>query len=191
MLGRPETWQAKATRLTAVAVCTALAGLAPCPASSAPARTTRATEWKTFVSRGGWSIDYPRGWTVSSCNNCRDPAEPGIFVGFSGARDDDFVMVSPLADRPVTQTVAQWLNDVAVTANLNTVLEKHPSVLNGHFAMVVRYRYADGTIGDETFVVDGVRTFQIGGLISIGSPALPVVRHMVATFRTRPVARRP
>ncbi len=156
------------------------------PSNATAAAKATPLSWTTFKNRGGWSIDYPHGWAVSSCHVCRDPAAPGISVSFTGPRDDDFVMVEPLADKPAAQTAAQWLNEIAATANLNTIVEKHPASLDGHFALVVRYRFADGTPWDEIYVADGNRTFQIGPLPT-QAPSLPVLRHMVATFKTRPV----
>src|SRR5690348_5377115 len=76
------------------------------------------SKWKTFSSRAGWNMKYPRDWQVGSCNSCPDPADPNVFVSFYSPQSDELLMIEHLADKPQGQSVRQWIDDVKTKAIL-------------------------------------------------------------------------
>src|SRR5579871_2578106 len=102
-----------------------------------------APTWKLFSSHGGWDMRYPSGWHISSCRSCTDPKASGVFVNFSPpSGHGGSVMVEPLADKPSSKDVDEWLSEVAKTNNWNPHGREEKMILNGLAALKVRYRTA-------------------------------------------------
>ena len=118
--------------------------------------------WKTFTSRGGWTIQYPADWRIGSCQSCPDPHAPGVFVDFfpPSNRADGWVMVEPLQRRPASSSVDAWLAETAAEANQNPHLNEQKLTVAGQPALRVRYQSPNGEM-EEVFVVSGNETFSI------------------------------
>src|ERR1017187_3756547 len=85
-------------------------GLTGSFAAPPPDRVGHISGWRTFANRAGWSIRYPRGWQVGSCNQCSDPSDPDVFVTLYDPATKTLIMVEHLIDKPNDQTVDHWLN---------------------------------------------------------------------------------
>jgi hypothetical protein len=155
-----------------------------------------APKWRVFVSRAGWSINYPSDWRLGSCNSCKDLRKPGIYVDFFSPEPlESMVMVEPLADRPSDASADSWLIQVAKTANLNPHLQEQRLLLDDQPALRVRYRTSSGQQMEAVYVVFGSKTFEIefnGDLSEHGSvdPLETLGNYqtylkMLATFKMR------
>src|SRR5689334_17890415 len=71
--------------------------------------------WKTFVSRGGWTLRCPLNWVVSSCTMCIDLAAPNIYVIFGDTKGVTRLWIDPLRDKPQDKDADEWLNELKVT----------------------------------------------------------------------------
>ncbi len=154
-----------------------------------PHQTEAKTEkaWRTFTSRSGWSVSYPADWTDGSCNSCSDPAAPDMFVGFyppkNKSSNDDIVMIEPLAGRHAKETVDQWLDDIKTSANQNPIIGQGWTSVNGARAFTVRYRYADSSVGDTVYIMNGSKMFALSGPPISHAADLQIYKNMVASFR--------
>ena len=155
-----------------------------------------APKWRLFVSRAGWSINYPAGWRLGSCNSCKDLRKPGVYVDFfSPDPQKGLVMVEPLADRPSDASADPWLTEVAKTANVNPHLQEQRLLVDDQPALRVRYRTSSGQQMEAVYVVFGSKTFEIefsGDLSEQGAVdsletlgSYQTYLKMLATFRVR------
>ena len=160
-----------------------------------PCLSAIGADWKTFASRGGWSISYPADWRIGSCQSCTDPTAEDVFVDFfppSLKTADGWVMVSPLARRPSDISVDAWLAKVSREANLNPHVHEAESKVNGLSALRVRYRSPQGEM-EEIYVVSGSRTFSVSFSADPGSPGTsletlpnyPIYSKMFRSFRVK------
>jgi hypothetical protein len=120
--------------------------------------------WKPFKSRGGWNISHPKEWRIGSCQSCKDPTAPGVFVDFFPPRmktDEGWVMVEPLQDKPSRMTDDEWLADISRTDNLNSHIAEEKIRLNGFSALRVRYRTEGGEEIESVYVVSGSGTLAV------------------------------
>lgn len=121
--------------------------------------------WRSFDSRTGWSIQYPSNWKTRSCQSCQDAHAAGVYVDFfppSNSEHGSWVVVEPLAPKPVDTTVSAWLANIAATANLNVRLLEQKLFVDGRPALRVRYRTSDGSCMEAVYVISGSETFSIG-----------------------------
>src|SRR5581483_10520244 len=115
--------------------------------------------WMTFTSRAGWSIKYPPGWQVGSCNSCLDPSDPNVFVTFFDPSTNGMLMIQHLKDKPADQSVEAWLNDVKQVVVANPRMSEQWISLDGVRALKVKTRNPDSTESENIYAVDGSRTF--------------------------------
>jgi hypothetical protein len=148
--------------------------------------------WRTLTNRGGWSIEYPPLWQVSSCTNCPDPTAPEVYVSFSlPSSPASSVMVEPLADRPAGQSVDAWLEEIKRSNNLNPIDTESSTTVNGLPGLRVRYRHSSGCQIEETYLVAGSKTYAISlacqelAKKDEGIANYPLYQHMVETFKAQ------
>jgi hypothetical protein len=116
-----------------------------------------------------------------------------VFVDFFPPRNrdaDGWVLIEHLADKPSTASLDAWFTEIGRTANLNPQLSVKRSTLNGLPAQDVRYRNADGTETEATYVISGSKTFEIsfsGDRTDAVEtlPNHPVFLKMRSTFRCK------
>jgi hypothetical protein len=122
------------------------------------------SQWRTFTSRTGWSIEFSANWSTASCRSCPDPHAPGMYVDFFPPANQDvegWVMVSPLTSKPKSETEDEWLKEIAAGANLNPQLNSQKTTVAGLPALRVRYRTSDGSLMEAVYVVAERQTFSI------------------------------
>lgn len=147
-----------------------------------PVAAVEKSHWKTFTSRGGWSIRYPENWQVLSCHTCTDPTEAGLFVIFYDPEDTKHgLMVDPIVDRAAGQNEKAWFDSVKTTANLNPIVEEASMKVDGRPARRVLYQHKDGSQADDIYVLNGSHGYQIGDMDRV-QPAYPVYQQMLASF---------
>jgi hypothetical protein len=139
--------------------------------------------WTTFSNRAGWSIKYPPGWEVGSCNSCTDPTDPHVFVSFFDPSTNGILMIQHLKDKPPDQSLEAWLNHVKQVAVANPRTSEQWISLGGRQALKVKTRDPDGTESENIYVVDGAKTFFLQAS-PIGNMAFyQLYEQMLSTFR--------
>jgi hypothetical protein len=151
---------------------------------------TVTTSWKTFSSRAGWSMSYPKEWHLGSCRSCPDPTAQRVFVDFfppSNTESGGWMMVEQLLDKPSGTNLEEWFAKVNSTANLNPQVSSNRSKINGAPSQTIRYRNSDGSETEITFVICGSYTFGIsvqtnkqGGIENV--PNFPLLSKMRSSF---------
>lgn len=123
----------------------------------------RASDWKTFSNRGGWSVQYPPDWKISSCRSCSDPTAPDVFVDFlpPGNGDSGWVMIEHLQDKPANENVDRWLAYVEKSADLNPILHEERFTLRGLPALRVRYRNPSLDETEAVYISSDAQTYSI------------------------------
>jgi hypothetical protein len=125
--------------------------------------------------------------------SCPDPTAPDVYVSFGQpSTKDGFVMVAPLADKPLGYSVKRWLDEVKRSVNLNPIISERPVSVNGLVGLRVRYKNEQMHIEmDETYFVVGSKTFKIGFGGEIPDkkvedlPNYSLYERMVATFEVK------
>lgn len=113
------------------------------------------SRWRSFTSKGGWTVRYPPNWKISSCANCTGLTVEHIFVMFSDpSSSKEHVWVEQFIDKPAAQSVDNWLRDLSQDTNLNTRLGRESISLDGRTALRVKY-----TATDDIYVVNGPKSF--------------------------------
>jgi hypothetical protein len=161
-----------------------------------PWSEAKASDWKSFGNRTGWSIQYPADWKLASCRNCQDFTAPGVFVHFlpaGGSVAEGSVMVEQLKAKPENVSVDAWFRELKTSANQNPEKGEETFTVSGFPALRVRYRnVAVGIEMEETFVVSGRQTYSIG--FSSEKSGVPleqlhnysIYMRMVRSFRIQP-----
>ncbi len=101
--------------------------------------------------------------------------------------------VEPLADKPSSKDVDEWLSEVAKTNNLNPHGREEKIILNGLAALKVRYRAAEQGEMEQVYVASGAKTFSITFTEDESPTHSPVEKlgnyslysEMLASFRAR------
>ncbi len=143
------------------------------------AQTRQSGKWKTFRNRAGWSIRYPKGWSVASCHQCDDPGDDNAFVAISDPRKDGMIMIDHFVDKPADQGIEQWLGDLKRTVNLNERVSEESVILDGEKALRVITRNLDATENETVYVVHDSKTF---GIMIDRNSNLELSRRIVSTF---------
>jgi hypothetical protein len=139
--------------------------------------------WMTFTNRAGWSIRYPPGWELGSCNSCADPTDANVFVSFFDPSTNGILMIQHLKDKPSNQSVETWLNHVKQVAVANPRISEEWISLEGTRALKVKTRDPDATESENIYAVDGARTFFLQAS-PIGNMAFyQLYKQMLSTFR--------
>jgi hypothetical protein len=121
----------------------------------APSKPHLVPGWKTFTSKGGWQIQYPPNWKISSCTQCSDLRAANIYVVFSAPSSDEYVWIEQLADKPFSQGVAKWLNYLGGTGSSNGNHEEAISFA-GRTALSVHDRETE-----KIYVVNNSKSYAI------------------------------
>ncbi len=138
---------------------------------STVAKPVVGSETEKFESRGGWSIEYPKNWTFSSCKNCPDPTNPNVYVTFTPPIEidprDGQVQIIPLAGKSSDKTKDEWYALMKASIAPSTVTFENKITIDGIEAYLVRFKDEGGTIeGQSVFMLtNDNRAF----VISIGS----------------------
>jgi hypothetical protein len=153
--------------------------------------------WKVFHNRAGWSMAYPPGWKIASCQSCTDPAAAEVYVDFFPPSeknyDEGWVMVQHLKDKPPQKSVDEWLAEIKSTVNLKPVLNELRLTLNGLPALKAVYRQDSDKAwqNEEIYVVADQQTFSVsfsgrkaGGTVET-LKHYPIYRKMLSTFRVK------
>jgi hypothetical protein len=145
------------------------------------------SEWKRFVNRAGWRVNYPPRWHPSSCHACLDLSDPDVFIIFSGSYPDigpdtGGVMIEHLADKPVDQNVDNWLKEVARDTVLSPIATEEWVSIDGARALRVRNRIPSGE-SENIYLLNGVRTFAIRFPADIRLGSYAIYQQMISTLR--------
>jgi hypothetical protein len=164
-------------------------------AATAPITLSAQSLWNIFSNRSGWSVNYPKDWTIASCQSCPDPTAPKVFVNFYPPKNVEggSVTVESLGDRPSNMAVDEWLNELKKTANQNPQLKEERFTLNGLPALRVRYRNRSvgGTEIETVYVVARSKAFSIdfsaggAGVALEESGTYSIYLKMVKTFKVK------
>jgi hypothetical protein len=139
-----------------MAAMVALGSICGLPAKTGPVRTSAPRDWKMFVSRAGWKIQYPRDWKIGTCKQCLDPTDPDVFVTFGGPSTKASVTIETLIQKPADEDLDQWLSEVNKESNLKPALSQEFTTVGG-----VRALRVTTAEGDNLYLVKGARTFAI------------------------------
>jgi hypothetical protein len=151
-------------------------------AAQSASKAAQTAGWKTFASRAGWTVRYPRGWRVSSCRACDDPSDPDVYVTFEGRSAQALIMIEPLSSKPPDKSIDEWLIEVATATVLNPRVQHAWVVVDHQRALKVLSRNPDSTKSESIYVVRGSKTLAIRGA-DLGSPYYPTYQQMLATFK--------
>lgn len=144
--------------------------------------------WKSFASRGGWSLRYPPDWSVTGCGQCTDLSDSGVFVVFGDSRNS--VWVDPLMGKPKDEDADEWLNDLKASTNANHVVSQQWILLNGTRALAVKYSDGIGVESEAIYFIHGSNSFAIRinldnkpGEKLENAPGYAVAKQVLTTFR--------
>ena len=140
------------------------------------------SRWKTFASRAGWSIKYPPDWRISSCRQCEDPADPGVFVAFSASSGEVLIMIEPLADKTAGQSTQQWLNEVEHATVLTPALTEDWLFIDGVPALKV-INGAGSVRTENIYIAHGAKTLAIRLSDIRDSRTRSICEQILSTFR--------
>ena len=119
------------------------------------------SHWKTFADSDDWTIKYPQNWQVNSCPHCSGPTEPYVFVTFHDFSAGELILIERLRDKPDDQTGENWLNTVKEETILSPRISEEWISLHGIRALKVRNRNADSGESENTYILNGAKTFLL------------------------------
>jgi hypothetical protein len=137
--------------------------------------------WRTFVNRAGWRISYPPHWQIGSCHQCSDPTDPDVFVTIFEPSTKTMIMIEHLIDKPVDEDVGPWLKEVSRDSVLNPQISEEWIVLDHRKALRVINGNPDSTSSENTYMLDGKKTFAIRA--SRNDPSYTTYRRILSTFK--------
>lgn len=149
--------------------------------------------WKIFVSQGGWSMEYPNDWKVSSCHACSDPTEKGLFVDFEppvNLLEEGLVSVQPYPDKELVQTLEQLFTKLKEFPAEPHLVEERTTI-NGLPAFRIVYGQKGNIYGEMIYLVDGSKVVGIYLFSSYPNihkelsdfKLLPTFNKMLSTFK--------
>jgi PsbP-like protein len=149
------------------------------------------THWKTFSSKEGWSIQYPSDWQVGSCVDCGDDLSDNIsgFITFDPPQNSQQgrITISPVENKPSTESNNRYFQELATTLNLKTISEESPVTLANSPALQVDYSILQGGSVETTYLIQGSHAFEIefsgdgSDIKTLGN--YPTYQKIIATFR--------
>lgn len=153
------------------------------PAATAQDSAHDVRRWTTFTSKAGWRIKHPESWKVGSCRQCPDPTAADVLVTFRDSVTSESILIESLIDKPVNQSVNEWLREVSHTTIADARVREEWIYLDGRHALKVTDRQPESSESENVYVLNGSRTLAIRLSSTHGAEFYSLYRQMLSTLR--------
>jgi len=152
--------------------------------------TATTAAWKTYNSRGGWSMTYPAFWEVNTCDICQDYDHQYVFVQFyHRSSGDGWVEVESWFEHTATAPypLPMWIAKLNIS---KPWVSQRPLILNGLIGLDVVANGFESIESETVYLAAGRKMFSVKFVGRRDGPVADqrnysIYRRMLETFQAR------